>query len=360
MAIVRKTKEIEQFIINHVGEHPREIGRITAEKFKISRSAVSKHLKALIEKGVLTAKGVTKARTYQLALYVDKVFEIAVTPELQEDLVWTTDVKPLLLNNTDAIKTVIDICDYGFTEMLNNVIDHSESKLVRVHVYIDAISIQIYIVDFGIGIFRKIQNDFHLNDPRHALLELSKGKLTSDKTKHTGQGIFFTSRMFDKFSILSGELYFSRINKKHDWLIEVEDRSEFRGTHIRMYINLSAPQTMKEVFDRYASEHDDYGFTKTHVPISLTKYDDGELVSRSAAKRLLARFSEFKEVWLDFKGVSSIGQAFADEIFRVYKASHPDVNILYSRANEDIEKMINRATGSGSDEGGGQLELIED
>jgi hypothetical protein len=95
-----------------------------------------------------------------------------------------------------------------------------------------------------------------------------------------------------------------------------------------MSISREATQTSKEIFDRFASEHDDYGFTRTHVPISLTKYDDDQLISRSAAKRLLARFNDFKEVWVDFKDVSSIGQAFADEIFRVYPAEHPDVKIL--------------------------------
>lgn len=359
MARIGKTKEIQRFILNHVSEHPKEIGKLTAAEFNVSRTAISKHLKALINTGVLNAEGATKARTYQLALLVDKVFEIQVTPELQEDIVWTKEIKPLLQNNCEASNEVLNICDYGFTEMLNNVIDHSESKAVRVHAYIDAISIQFHIVDFGVGIFRKIQNDFKLTDSRHALLELSKGKLTSDTSRHTGQGIFFTSRMFDKFSILSGELYFARINKEHDWLIEVEDRGEFNGTCIRMYIDISAKQTMKGIFDKYASEEDDYGFTKTHVPICLTKYDDGQLVSRSAAKRILARFSDFKEVWLDFKNVPVIGQAFADEIFRVFAMSHPEIQIVCTSANDDVQKMINRAKNALAENNDPQMQLID-
>ena len=36
------------------------------------------------------------------------------------------------------------------------------------------------------------------------------GKLTTDPHRHTGEGIFFTSRAFDCFEIRSGELRFSR------------------------------------------------------------------------------------------------------------------------------------------------------
>jgi RNA polymerase sigma-70 factor (ECF subfamily) len=41
----------------------------------------------------------------------------------------------------------------------------------------------------------------HLLDERHAILELSKDQLTTDPARHTGDGIFFTSRMFDSFDL---------------------------------------------------------------------------------------------------------------------------------------------------------------
>ena len=69
------------------------------------------------------------------------------------------------------------------------------------------------------------------------------------------------------------------------------------------------------------------------------------LVSRSQAKRLLARVDRFKEVILDFADVHSIGQAFADEIFRVFSSQHPDVRIRVVNANDNILKMIRRVSG---------------
>lgn len=75
------------------------------------------------------------------------------------------------------------------------------------------------------------------------------------------------------------------------------------------------------------------------------------LVSRSQAKRLLARVDRFKTVLLDFSGIESVGQAFADEIFRVFRKQHPEVAILPCNANEAVERMINRALGANGNGG---------
>jgi len=82
------------------------------------------------------------------------------------------------------------------------------------------------------------------------------------------------------------------------------------------------------------------GFTKTHVPISLGKYPGEQLVSRSQARRVLARIDRFSDVMLDFQGVQEIGQAFADEIFRVFKNAHPDTKITAIRTNYQVSRMI--------------------
>jgi hypothetical protein len=66
-------------------------------------------------------------------------------------------------------------------------------------------------------------------------------------------------------------------------------------------------RTTKEIFDSFTSD-DDYGFTKTIVPVRLAQYGEEELVSRSQAKRLLARFDSFKTVVLNFEHIESIGQ----------------------------------------------------
>jgi hypothetical protein len=227
--------------------------------------------------------------------------------------------------------------------MFNNTIDHSASIFALVRYRQSYGHITMTVIDQGIGIFKKLQDQFHLHDPRQALLELTKGRLTSDPKHHTGHGIFFTSRMFDEFGIYSGNLYYSRIRQEDDdWLVEGRDVQELKsGTTVEMSISTNAAWTTRDVFSKY--QDDPVGFTRTHVPIALGKYPGEQLVSRSQAKRVLARVDRFSQVLLDFQGVQDIGPAFADEIFRVFKNAHPDISIIAARANEHVNRMIKAA-----------------
>jgi len=66
-------------------------------------------------------------------------------------------------------------------------------------------------------------------------------------------------------------------------------------------------------------------------------------MSRSQAKRVVTRVEKFKTVMFDFTGIETIGQAFADEIFRVFANSHPEIELYPINANPDVQAMINRA-----------------
>ena len=77
--------------------------------------------------------------------------------------------------------------------------------------------------------------------------------------------------------------------------------------------------------------------------MKLARLGDEQLISRSQAKRLIARFDRFKIVILDFKGVNEVGQAFADELFRVYATAHPQVEITPINMTEQVERMWKRA-----------------
>lgn len=334
------SRSIREFIVTHVAEHPQDISHLTASHFQITRQAVGRHIRALVADNVLTAKGETRGRTYELVenLRFEKTYPL--TPGFEEDVSWTEDVKPQL---NGLPRNVLDICGYGFTEILNNAIDHSESKLVTVVVTRNAALVTIRIDDQGIGIFRKIREKLGLKDDLGAIVELAKGKLTTDPRRHSGEGIFFTSRLFDSFSILSGSLFFSHSVPDDDWLIEDRTSEQEPGTLVKMKIGNNTERTLKEVFDRYASEENDYSFSKTHIPVKLMQYGNENLISRSQAKRLLARSERFEQVLLDFSGVESIGQGFADEVFRVFQNEHPNTKLIHFRANENVEKMILRA-----------------
>lgn len=200
----------------------------------------------------------------------------------------------------------------------------------------------IAISDDGVGIFRKIQAALGLDDPRHSVLELAKGKFTTDPAHHTGEGIFFSSRMFDEFVILSGEVFYAHESPKvEDWILERERSVD--GTLVAMTLSDHTSRTTRKVFDRFTAGDDDCGFTKTVVPVDLARYGDDNLVSRSQARRLLARADRFRTVVLDFAGVEEIGQAFADEVFRVFPELHSEVHVVEINVRSAVKRMISRA-----------------
>ena len=94
-----------------------------------------------------------------------------MTEDLQEDVVWRNHIKPLV---EDIPSNIYDICHYGVTEMVNNVIDHSAGKRMFIHVKKTVADISLAIFDNGVGIFKKIETAFGLEDLSHAILELSK------------------------------------------------------------------------------------------------------------------------------------------------------------------------------------------
>ena len=339
MADIRnQSEEIHRFIVSKVPKHPDDIAKRVAARFGISRQAVNQHLQRLVAERVLSASGATRNKSYRLRVLRKWEKEYEINVSLTESDVWARDIKPLIGDMPD---NMFDILDYGFTEMFNNVLDHSGGDRVGVFFAENAAQMYVAIVDNGVGIFKKIQAELDLPDERHAPLELAKGKFTTDSENHSGEGIFFTSRMFDDFVIISGGVYFSHDRKEQEDWIEKMDQS-VSGTVVWMLLNKHVKRTTKRIFDQFTSG-DDYGFTKTVVPVRLAEHGDDKLVSRSQAKRLLVRIERFDTVIFDFSEVVSIGQAFADEIFRVFARRHPEIELKAIKTNTQVNGMIRRA-----------------
>jgi len=238
-------------------------------------------------------------------------------------------------------ENISHILDYSFTEMLNNAIEHSGSS--KIWVWMEALDDGVYfrVLDRGIGIFKHIMAKRGLASELEAVQDLLKGKQTTDPERHTGEGIFFTSKVADRLVIWG-----SRKKLLYDNLIGdvfVEDIQPFKGTDVEFWISRRSKKQLKDVFDEYAGEG--FGFGKTVVSVELFK-TGGSYVSRSQARRILTGLEKFREVVLDFRNVSTIGQGFADEVFRVWQRRHPDIRITIRNANENIQFMIKHVLGS--------------
>ena len=339
MGTVRaRGEEIRRYILRNAQANPRNISKLAASKFGVSRQAINAHLRRLVNEGALRQGGRTRNRAYELApvLEWNRLYRIAEQPA--EDVVWRNDVAEMLRLLPGNVR---DIWNYGFTEIFNNALDHSQGKTIYTAIIRTAVSAEMLVRDDGVGIFRKLKDELGLLDERHAIFELAKGKLTTDPSRHTGEGLFFASRMFDAFDILSGGVFFSHeFGKEEDWVLERP--ASHQGTAVFMRLDNHTSRTTRKVFDRFTSG-DEPAFSKTVVPVQLAQYGNDKLISRSQAKRVMVRVEAFTDVILDFRNVPTIGQAFADEAFRVFAREHPEVSVTPIRANSEVRRMISRA-----------------
>ena len=327
-----------------VGDGHRVAARL-ADEFGLSRQVANGYLQSMVREELIEAEGTTRARVYRIRTLIEAVRSYP-REGLQEDLVWRELVAPVVAHLPENVR---DIWHYAATEMINNAIDHSGAPEVQVSVNKNALYTEAVVADEGEGIFLKIQRALNLHDSREAILELAKGKLTTAPEKHSGEGIFFTSRALDFFEIESHHLRFSHAPRANDSI--AEQAHDTPGTRVRMRLANDSPRIMGEVFGAF-TDSEEYTFDKTVVPLRLAQYEGEKLVSRSQAKRVAHRFERFKRVELDFAGISEIGQAFADELFRVFATAHPTIRITPTNTEPAVAHMIRRVLAAGSAQNG--------
>ena len=325
-------------ILKHLKEKKSASGKEISEFLGISRQAMNKHLKILIQKGNVVKEGNTRGAVYTIEGKIKPAQRLRrryVLKGLEEDRVFK-EVELLLNLRKNLRKNVFDIINYVFTEILNNAIEHSQSKNCDVEVVLDKYTYNFTIRDNGIGIFYSIHTKFDLSDEVSALGELIKGKTTTMREKHSGEGVFFSSKSGDSVAFRSHKIHLIFDNIKKD--VFVEEKKFVKGTEVKFSISRASKRNLEKIFVQYAPKEFDYSFEKTRVFVKLFQK---EYVSRSEARRLLSGLDKFKEIILDFKGVKSLGQGFADEILRVFKKQHPDIVIKTENLNPTVASIIN-------------------
>jgi len=256
----------------------------------------------------------------------------------EEDRLWIESVRPWLAMHGIAGEA-LKITNYVATEMLNNVRDHSGSGTVAVRGESNPSSCVLHVVDEGVGVFRRLCDGLGLAGPREAVIEVAKGKRTTDPAQHTGQGIFFSSRLCEWFCLEANGFAVSFESDGRAEPLEFLPHAAQPGTTVKFRIARQPRRTLREVFDEYCPQPD-IDFIRTRIAVRLMAEADGSLVSRSQARRLMAGLDQFTKVELDFTGVADIAQGFADEVFRVWATTHPAVALSALNASEDVARML--------------------
>ena len=340
---------IKEQILQILARQSTATGKDLLRRLGISRQALNVHLRKLISSGRVVKEGVTKGSTYRLSsrrtkgALVSRFRRRYRLRKLQEDRVFE-EIALFMNVKAKTARNVEDIIRYAFTEMLNNAIDHSRSATCRVEFVLDPYTCSFRIRDFGIGLFHSIAAKFRLPDESAAVGELLKGKTTTMREKHTGEGIFFASKAADTMSFRSHGIRLLFDNPKRDTF--VEEARTVCGTDVSFAISRKSKRQLKDVFAEFAPERHEYRFEKTRV---LVRMFQKNYVSRSEARRLLAGLDKFKEIELDFSGVTALGQGFADEVFRIFAKAHPGISIRTLHLRPVLEPVIRHAVDNKTD-----------
>lgn len=318
--------------------------------FGVSRQYASRFLSRLTDEKKLIKVGSTRAAVYTTEEYLQKnpevnstsYFKTFINRNLEEHRV-LDDITRNFVLFSKLPENIKSIFEYAFSEMLNNAIEHSETKKINIKISILKNILSFSINDFGIGVFKNIMKKRDLNSEMEAIQDLLKGKVTTAPKLHSGEGIFFTSKIGDEFLLDSYGYQFIADNKLKDIFVK-KVKGQKQGTLVVFSIDINSRQHLNDVFKEYANLDDDsnYGFDKTEIFVRL--YTIGGInVSRSQARRVLSGLDKFKIIIMDYDHVPTIGQAFADEIYRVFKEKKPEIKIQNINMNEAVKFMVDRA-----------------
>lgn len=322
-----------------------------------SRQAMHRRLARLVSDGQLVVTGQARGTRYHLPAQVAPPSPPPSPPPqppppapsapafsrtvavggLEEDALWKEvegQLPGLPAARADGVRALLA---YAFTEMVNNAIDHSRAREVQVRAGRSGDSFWFEVDDQGIGAFENVRASLGLPDHLAALQEIAKGKISTMPERHSGEGLFFTSKMADLFELAANGMRWLVDNLREDQAVGTS--APRAGTLVRFEVGRHKRLRPEEVFARYTH---DFDFDTTRTVVRL--YEHGvRFVSRSEAKRLVAGLLRFRQVVVDFRGVEAVGQGFADELFRVWANAHPQMVVSAENMSPPVAFMVDRA-----------------
>jgi len=314
-------------------QHPHDLPAHVMQRLSIPRSAANGLLKKLVAGQWLVNQGTPRKPLYVPGALRQVVQQYALNG-LLEDLPWRRDFAPYLALPTEVRR----MAQHAFTELVNNAVDHSGGTTVTVSIRQTPLHLQLLVSDDGCGLFNRIAQSFDITDPTLALFEISKGKLTSAPDRHSGHGLFYSSRLADVLDLHANSAAFQyRGWGGRSW--HATRSAPHTGTSIYMAIALDTTRTLDEVLRGQSDGGYSYTFERTRVPLRLLSVDDA-LASRADAKRVAARLTQFGTAEIDFTGVERVGHSFADELFRVFSRDNPQLQLVPLGMNPQVAQMV--------------------
>ena len=333
---MRSSLKIKRFIIDNLSEHQKDIVKTSITKFGLSRPAILKHMNDLIKSGKVAVNGNTRDRTYRLLPLVNYIqsFKLKTIDNIDHLI-----IDEFLFKLKFCTKNIYEICEFGITTLLNNVIDHSDANMFKIEILVVGQDIQITIEDDGIGLFENINQKLKLNNYHLAAIELSKGKANNPSDHQLGVDVYLLFHLFNEVSIDADGVRLIRDCFNDEWKFFSSDVT--KGTKICIKTNFHYQKTCSDVFKTALIEPRQY-----KIPISLARANKEKFISRRQADNLLYNISDLEKIEFDFKGVSLIGPAFADELIRKVKEKNNNIQIGWINTTDVIDLLMKRAINS--------------
>jgi anti-sigma regulatory factor (Ser/Thr protein kinase) len=314
--------------------HGDDLAAHLMQKLSVSRRSANRLLARLVDAQWLLRSGTTARPRYALGL-LRQVVRRYPLDGLDEALPWSRDFAPAFTLPPNVAR----LAQHAFGELLNNAIDHSGGTTVTVSMRQTPSHLQLLVSDDGCGLFDRIAQSFQIDDRDAAMLELSKGKLTSDPDRHTGRGLFFTARIAEVLDLHANTSAFQhRAWQRHQWTRG--KAATQRGTSVFVAIALDTPITLDAVLREHSLDGQGYRFERTVVPLQLLAPPGTVLDSRAQARHAASRLQQFRHATLDFSGIAEVGHGFADELFRVYAGGQPALTLEPINLSPPVRALI--------------------
>ena len=153
-----KKNSIKQYLLEKITSNDSSPTKTVAETCNINLSTVHSYIKELISDNIIRK---IKRGQYELVSQNYTYTLSRKNGDLQDDMYALAHC--LSPHISHLAQNVQDIWSYVFSEMINNVMDHSAAEIAKIIIIQDYLKTEVVIFDNGVGIFEKIKDHFNFN-----------------------------------------------------------------------------------------------------------------------------------------------------------------------------------------------------
>lgn len=329
---------LTQWITMAAVDHPEDLAGWLGTRLSTSRRSAQAVLRKLEAAQWLRREGPARHPVWRPGL-LRQVVRHYPLQGLPEDRPWRSDFAPYF----QLPGHVQRMAQHAFTELVNNAVDHSGGTQVTVSMRQTPTQLQLLVSDDGCGLFRRIEDSFDIAEPAMAMLELAKGRLTSQPRRHCGLGLLVTAQLADVFDVRANAHGFQRRAwSEAPWHAMPQPALARRdGTTVYLAVALDTERTLDSVQRSLSADGRSLAFDRARVPLRLVAEAPHQvLASRSEARRVAARLAGFRRAEIDFTGLPEIGHAFAHELFAVFREENPGLDMVAIGAAPPVAEML--------------------